>query len=269
MSGFFAFVWFVTIIAFVAYYFKKRSARKAAGEGYRQDENYQQVSKVKRIIGVVCVLAFVLAGVTGEHDDGSSSASQTAEQGVDKPAKKSAEQIAQEKKAASDEVRQILGQIPQKVDEVEHQTDYKTWGEGGIQPETGIHFVVTVKDKTVSPIQVYVIQFTEDTNWVFWDKMVFANGDQKWDKSINAIAGQSGDGKDTQVVWGGKYETWHGKFADVEKGMQILANGDKPILRLTGQYSADVYPTDSDIQRVKTAIRLNELLKKIDNTLVD
>ena len=65
MSGFFILVWLVTLIAFIVYWWKKRKARIAAGEGYKDDPTYQQVSKVKRIIGAVCILSFIIAGATG------------------------------------------------------------------------------------------------------------------------------------------------------------------------------------------------------------
>ena len=52
-------VWFVTLITFVVFFFKKRKARKVAGENYKQDEQYLKVSKKKKIIGWVCILSFI------------------------------------------------------------------------------------------------------------------------------------------------------------------------------------------------------------------
>ena len=57
-----------------------------------------------------------------------------------------------------------------------------------------------------SKIKIQVVHFTSDTEWFFWDNMIFSNGDNKWEKKLNTFAGQSGDGKSTQIVMGGKYE---------------------------------------------------------------
>lgn len=59
MAAFCSFVWFVSLIAFIVYFFKKRNARKAAGENYQENEKYLQVSKRKKIIGWVCLAAFI------------------------------------------------------------------------------------------------------------------------------------------------------------------------------------------------------------------
>lgn len=65
MSGFLIFVSFISFIAFIVYWRKKANARKAAGENYQSDATYQSVSKIKRIIGVVCVLSFIIGCATG------------------------------------------------------------------------------------------------------------------------------------------------------------------------------------------------------------
>lgn len=59
MAAFCSFLWFVSLIAFIVYFFKKRNARKAAGENYQENEKYLQVSKRKKIIGWVCLAAFI------------------------------------------------------------------------------------------------------------------------------------------------------------------------------------------------------------------
>ena len=61
MSGLFGLIWIVSSIAFIVFWWKKRSARKAAGDNYETDLNYQEVSKKKRIIGIVCIASFALA----------------------------------------------------------------------------------------------------------------------------------------------------------------------------------------------------------------
>ena len=50
---------FVTIIMFVVYWWKKRKVRIAAGENYQNDERYQSVSKQKTLIGWISFLLFM------------------------------------------------------------------------------------------------------------------------------------------------------------------------------------------------------------------
>jgi len=50
----------VAFFAFLYYWRKKISARKEAGDNYMHDEKYLHISKVKRIVGVVCVVSLIL-----------------------------------------------------------------------------------------------------------------------------------------------------------------------------------------------------------------
>ena len=52
--------WLVSLIAFIVYWRKKVGAKKSAGEAYKDDENYKNISRTKRIIGLVCIASFVL-----------------------------------------------------------------------------------------------------------------------------------------------------------------------------------------------------------------
>ena len=63
VKNLFAGVCAVTFFMFLYYWRKKSSARKAAGENYLQDEKYLHISKIKKIVGYVCLVAFVLGGV--------------------------------------------------------------------------------------------------------------------------------------------------------------------------------------------------------------
>lgn len=171
-----------------------------------------------------------------------------------------------DKAALAAELTQILNDVPQIPDEVEHQIDYKTYGDK-YSPEKALHYSLTIKDKDISDVYIHVVHFTSDTNWVFWDKMIFANGDKKWEKDLGAFAGQAGDGKRTSVVMGGKYEMWTGKLSEVKEGLDVIVNGDKPILRLRGQYKDDVYLTSVDVQRMQQALRLQEIIDKLGHKL--
>ena len=59
-----ALVFFVTLIMFIVYWWKKRKARISAGDNYPNDEKYQDTSKIKRIVGVVCVISLALGIIT-------------------------------------------------------------------------------------------------------------------------------------------------------------------------------------------------------------
>ena len=62
-------IWLVSFIAFIVYWRKKVNAKKSAGENYLDDENYKNVSKMKRIIGAVCIASFVIASVIPASND--------------------------------------------------------------------------------------------------------------------------------------------------------------------------------------------------------
>lgn len=100
-------IWIFTSLAFVIFYFKKRSARKKAGENYKSDERYLRVSKKKKIIGWICILSFVGIIVTPhsapkEVDDkpvATQSSQENAEQEKAKKEKAEEEQKEKDRKA--------------------------------------------------------------------------------------------------------------------------------------------------------------------------
>ena len=69
MEKLFALVWIVSLVAFIVYWRKKASARKAAGENYQSDPEYLAVSKTKRIIGIVCIASFIITGALAPKSD--------------------------------------------------------------------------------------------------------------------------------------------------------------------------------------------------------
>lgn len=64
MSAVFFLLGVATLIAFIVFWWKKRTARKNAGESYKDDATYKKFSLIKRGLGVACVLSFVLMVVT-------------------------------------------------------------------------------------------------------------------------------------------------------------------------------------------------------------
>lgn len=71
------------------------------------------------------------------------------------------------KKLYSDEIIQILSEIPQEQDEVEHQINYKSWGTDKIPAQTALYWSVSLKDDNLSKIKIQVVYFISDTEWVF------------------------------------------------------------------------------------------------------
>lgn len=70
--------WLVSLIAFIVYWRKKVGAKKSAGENYKDDENYKNVSRTKRIIGLVCIASFVILGVINSDSASSNSSSHSS-----------------------------------------------------------------------------------------------------------------------------------------------------------------------------------------------
>lgn len=93
MSVFFFLVHFVTLIAFIVFWWKKRKARIAAGENYKEDSQYRHISKIKRIIGVVCVLSIILCGLTANPEE---TAQRQAQKQAEQQAKDQADKAAKE-----------------------------------------------------------------------------------------------------------------------------------------------------------------------------
>ena len=73
LKQFLALTWLVSLIAFIVYWRKKAGARKAAGEKYKDDENYKAVSRTKRIIGLVCIASFAIFGFINNNANSGSS----------------------------------------------------------------------------------------------------------------------------------------------------------------------------------------------------
>ncbi|WP_294157885.1 Ltp family lipoprotein [uncultured Selenomonas sp.] len=100
MSGFLSLVWFVTLIAFVVYWRKKKAAKRDFGP---DSEEYRKVSTIKRAIGVVCVLAFIGAGATAPKQEDTTASKPAVSTTSSTSSSSSSSSSASEKKAASEE----------------------------------------------------------------------------------------------------------------------------------------------------------------------
>jgi len=108
MSGFMYLVFVVTLIAFIVFWRKKSAARKLAGDNYKEDPTYIDISKKKRLIGIVCVVALILGVATSGGDNNKSSSNNspkqvTQKESTQKAPEKTPEEIAAEKAAKEQE----------------------------------------------------------------------------------------------------------------------------------------------------------------------
>lgn len=238
---------------------------------------YSEYSKKAKIIITAFFVILTFISLSGNKNRSNSANNQpTVKQeqtaSSSSSAANSAKQDEQNKKAASQEITNILGNVAQKYDEVDHKTEYTSWGNGNIPAKRAIYWQLSVSDdKKISDVYINIVDFTTNTTWTFWSTMTFSNGNDKWSKKLDTFAGQSGDGKNTQVVTGGKYEMWQGTASSIKNGLDILASGgDNPILRLSGnEYKTDMRLNPDDVDRVKTALHLLELREITGNTLTN
>ena len=99
-------IWLISLVAFIIYWRKKAGARKSAGENYKDDENYQQISRVKRMIGIVCLASFVIgAAIPVSPETKAERAAQEQQKKIEQAAKdeqKAAEKLAKAQKEAEE-----------------------------------------------------------------------------------------------------------------------------------------------------------------------
>jgi hypothetical protein len=279
-----ALVAFIIMIVATRYFFVNIELMRTVND---QDEKYQKYKKTMIISAVVLAISLPALFVFGGNVFHESQQQRIEQEQIKKEAdmKKQQEKIEkqqlkeqqeaeqkakheQEQIEISENIRSILSGVPHHKDDVEQRTVYQSWGNGPIPARTTIHWKIYMDSNAkLSPLYCEFVQFTTGTNWIFWSKMLFSDGNgNKWAKTLNTFAGQSEDGKTTDVVYGGKYENWSGKMTDIKDGLEILANADKPIIRLSGkEYYADVRMTNNDIQKIKLMLHLNELIEKLDN----
>lgn len=187
----------------------------------------------------------------------------------DKERKAHEDKIRQEKQLEEQqtiaEIERILNNMPSKTDDVEKITWYQPWGSNGYPAKDAIYWYVGERNGEYW-LRAFIVHFDDGINWVFWDKVIFSTSNTNWIYNIeNCFAGQSGGGKDTQIVHGGKYETLDVRFSDLERGYKLLATDKNPIIRLQGRdRHHDYYLTSADINLLNTGIYLNEQLKKLN-----
>jgi len=173
----------------------------------------------------------------------------------------------EQRKTANKEVIDELGTFVKKVDEVEKSEWYTPWHDG-YPAETAIYWYVGLTPQDYVNQRIKLVHFSSGTNWVFWDNVTFSTAEKNWKHEIGSFAGQSGNGKSTQIVMGGKYETLDVPFEKLLEGIKLVTSGTNPIIRLSGkQYVHDIRLTDTDIQNLKRALIFYENSKIINGRI--
>ena len=211
------------------------------------------------------IMILLLSFIAGcGSDNKSNTASSTSSSSTSKK-----EITLEQKKQASAEIIRILNSMPQQTDEVEKLTWYKPWGSGGYPAQDAVYWYAGKKNDSVW-MRAKIVNFTSSTGWVFWDKITFSTADKNIEYKIkDCFAGQSGGGKSTQIVYGGKYETLDVPFSDLDEGYRLLVNGKNPIIRLTGrEHYYDYRLTENDINHLKTGIYLFDQMKVTGDQII-
>ncbi len=173
----------------------------------------------------------------------------------------------EEKEQVKATVMDILNHTPQRTDEVEKATWFQSWGTEPYGPQDNIYWRAKVdQNKTVEQYLKFVTFSDFSFQSVFWRKLTFSTNEGSWEYYTES--GVQGDGKNTLVVHGGKYEILDVKYDNVEKGIKLLVEGTNPIIRYSGMsYYQDYRVPPEVIQELKRAVTLHENLKKLNNSL--
>ena len=224
-------------------------------------------NKTKIIIALVGVGAVVFSSLLYSHRHPNKVTAPSSAQPTQST--QSAKTVTvEQKKEASQEILQILGSVPMKVDEVEKRNVYCPWGIGAVPLENNTYWYVINKDSDVR-LRTLIFNFSTDTEWVFWDKVIFSTSQGRWEYSIGSFVGQSGGGKKTDVFIGGKYERLDLPYEKLAPGYKLLLEGSNPIIRLQGPDAHfDMHLSAAQMEQITTGYRLYELLEITDGKIV-
>lgn len=221
----------------------------------------------KVVLGIAVIIAMMgLVGCSSDNNSSTNKQSAKIEQKSKEEKEAETKKAEEEKKVAvknaNAEIIHILGDMPCETDKVEKQSWYMPWGTGAYPADSAPYWYAGKKDNRVW-LRAKLVHFSSNTDWVFWDRIIFSTDKGKWEYKVkNAFAGQSGGGKDTQVVMGGKYETLDIPFEDIQSGFNQIVNGGSPIIRFQGNNRIYDYELDSkDLNHIKTGLYLYEQLK--------
>lgn len=203
----------------------------------------------KLLISILTASAFFVSGCGGDGNNSSKSYTEL------------------QKKEANTEIVKVLSSLRRNYDEVEKRASYTNLATEKYPAQDGLYWKVIVKDRRMNEFFT-IVNFTSSINWVFWDDVIFSTNEEKWKYNIGSFAGQSGGGKHTQVVMGGKYEMLSVPIEKIAPGLNILIKGTNPIIRLQGkEYKYDMKLTDDDMNIINTAMYVYEQSKITDNKI--
>lgn len=112
-------IWFGSLIYFIVLWRQKRSARLKAGANYEYDENYIEISKNKRIVGMVCIGAFLLAGLLSpskEHSTEDQTVATIQEASKDDKARREIEKLEAEQKRETEKLEREKQKEAEKLE---------------------------------------------------------------------------------------------------------------------------------------------------------
>ena len=180
---------------------------------------------------------------------------------------KSVTYSAEQKSAANAEILNILPTMRKTHDDVDKMDIYSSLASESYPPQDGLYWKLIVNKGYVSEYFT-IVNFTSGIEWVFWDDVVFSTNEGNWTYHIGSFAGQSGNGKRTQIVMGGKYEFLNVSIDKIAPGLEKLIKGTNPIIRLRGkEFVYDIKLTDNDMNIINTAMYTYEQLKITGNKI--
>ena len=220
---------------------------------------------VKGALTLLFLAAFISAVASPKKNTPSPSTSKSTSANQAKaPSNAEKEEL---RKKSNTEVIKALGTFYKKIDEVEKYEWYKQYADS-IPPKTAIYWYVGLSKENDLNQRIQIIHFSDGIGWVFWDKVIFSTTEKNWKYEIGSFAGQSGKGKATQVVYGGKYETLDLPIDNLIKGLEVITTGTNPIIRLEGkEHVYDIRLTPEDIANLKKALEFEKNAQIIGNKI--
>lgn len=232
----------------------------------------------KRVLvtAVLGVIMAVLVGyvITDYHQKAPERAAYAASEEARKAKEEKDKEAELLRKAnAEQEIYNILSNTNFEYDQVDREYKFYSSSQRAIQPSNSVSWVSFVDSSGyfVGPFIKFITFAPLDisTNWIFWDKLTFSSSAGKFDYTMpGVIAGQSGGGKNIRLDDSGTYEYALLTIPEIDEGLRILTQGSNPIIRYRGaQYYKDYSLSSEEVEQLKTALRLYELIDIVDNNL--
>lgn len=170
---------------------------------------------------------------------------------------------------ANENIKAMLKTFPRnQYDEVEKVRWYKQDGYY-MQSATRVYWYVGIDAQNNIIQRAHIIHYSQESNWVFWDKLIFSTNEGNWEYNIGSFAGQSGNGKFIQSIsGGGKFETLDVTFDKLKPCFENLVKGTNPIIRLKGRdYYHDIRLNEQQMQNIKNALIFAENVEIVGGKL--